>query len=630
MTIKVQCACGAKYSFDVEPVDGRMPFAVNCPACGADGTESANQIIAEQGGSAKLRVRVATPANAVPMPPALPQQVAVAVSAMERLREERRQMRRVAWIAAVVALVVVALVGAWGWVAFVGSKPRLAWSLKVPGDASAWRTGFLDDSKVFLVSPARATVHDLLSGKDLWSTTLSETASETGAAAPKVYVDHDSLWICPGSQVLRLDRLTGKIRETIPIAGRLQSFTPTETNILVVSSIAETTRLAMRIDLATGESPILRVEVPRSEKHLMPNELPPNVAPTANVLLSQALDEQKFNKPLDAMSSEFFSAGENMVELRVKLLEPKVTWVQSIKPRGSELLNGNLTAGSSGGAVEEQVLNDIKRSQTGGVKSIDESRYEVKVRRWLGEAPVEWTGRVTGVPAFFSLPTVDILAAGKLLTVFDKKNKELFEAGLSFPVNDRFTGTNWDRHSVPAAEDKEGLYFFDEGVLTAFSLPGGDVRWRLTSIGISKVQFDDQGALYVDSTTASPQDIQYSEQITFDKAAPVLLKVDPATGKILWQAPRLGQDCFLSGKFLYTASVQKGGMALTQGLAEALNAGAAQEGPVYFHLYRLDPATGDEMWDFYRAEAPAELYIRQNRILARFGNDVEAWKYIVF
>ena len=106
--------------------------------------------------------------------------------------------------------------------------------------------------------------------------------------------------------------------------------------------------------------------------------------------------------------------------------------------------------------------------------------------------------------------------------------------------------------------------------------------------------------------------------------------VDPATGKILWQAPRLGQDCFLSGKFLYTASVQKGGMALTQGLAEALNAGAAQEGPVYFHLYRLDPATGDEMWDFYRAEAPAELYIRQNRILARFGNDVEAWKYIVF
>src|SRR6266404_6380445 len=45
LEIKVQCDCGQRYKFDVEPVDGRMPFVVNCPICGLSGTERANEII---------------------------------------------------------------------------------------------------------------------------------------------------------------------------------------------------------------------------------------------------------------------------------------------------------------------------------------------------------------------------------------------------------------------------------------------------------------------------------------------------------------------------------------------------------------------------------------------------------
>jgi len=45
MEIKIFCNCGAKYKFDVEPVNGQMPRAVVCPVCGADGTAQANQII---------------------------------------------------------------------------------------------------------------------------------------------------------------------------------------------------------------------------------------------------------------------------------------------------------------------------------------------------------------------------------------------------------------------------------------------------------------------------------------------------------------------------------------------------------------------------------------------------------
>jgi hypothetical protein len=43
--LKVQCDCGQKFKFDVEPINGQMPFAVACPICGADGTEKANALL---------------------------------------------------------------------------------------------------------------------------------------------------------------------------------------------------------------------------------------------------------------------------------------------------------------------------------------------------------------------------------------------------------------------------------------------------------------------------------------------------------------------------------------------------------------------------------------------------------
>jgi hypothetical protein len=45
LELKIQCDCGQKYKFDVEPLNGQMPFKVNCPVCGAEGTGSANQML---------------------------------------------------------------------------------------------------------------------------------------------------------------------------------------------------------------------------------------------------------------------------------------------------------------------------------------------------------------------------------------------------------------------------------------------------------------------------------------------------------------------------------------------------------------------------------------------------------
>ena len=47
MELKIVCQCGQKYKFDVEPVHGQMPFAVNCPVCQTDGTTTANAHLAE-------------------------------------------------------------------------------------------------------------------------------------------------------------------------------------------------------------------------------------------------------------------------------------------------------------------------------------------------------------------------------------------------------------------------------------------------------------------------------------------------------------------------------------------------------------------------------------------------------
>jgi hypothetical protein len=67
--LKVQCDCGQKYKFDVEPVNGRMPFTVACPVCGADGTEKANALIQQL-----PQYQTAQPAPVSPAPVTAPGQ----------------------------------------------------------------------------------------------------------------------------------------------------------------------------------------------------------------------------------------------------------------------------------------------------------------------------------------------------------------------------------------------------------------------------------------------------------------------------------------------------------------------------------------------------------------------------
>src|SRR5437899_2183452 len=85
LEIKVQCDCGQRYKFDVQPVNGRMPFVVHCPVCGQEGTEKANQILGQLAPPPVAPVPMAAPIRVATVPlarPAIPSAPALRVSGL--------------------------------------------------------------------------------------------------------------------------------------------------------------------------------------------------------------------------------------------------------------------------------------------------------------------------------------------------------------------------------------------------------------------------------------------------------------------------------------------------------------------------------------------------------------------
>ncbi|NQU12128.1 PQQ-binding-like beta-propeller repeat protein, partial [bacterium] len=176
---------------------------------------------------------------------------------------------------------------------------------------------------------------------------------------------------------------------------------------------------------------------------------------------------------------------------------------------------------------------------------------------------------------------------------------------------------------APAVERDGVLYFFDQGVLTAFELDTGNVRWRLASVGISRLDFDEDGQLYVNTTSAGVESIQYSQQVNLrDRTQPVILKVNPATGQVRWKAEDQGSRFLLSGRYLFFTRVQVSAL----GLIAAVSKG--ESAPEHFRLYRVDPDSGKILWEYYRQVNPSDLAVHQNRILLVFPERLELLQFL--
>lgn len=320
---------------------------------------------------------------------------------------------------------------------------------------------------------------------------------------------------------------------------------------------------------------------------------------------------------------------DGFVEFSTRLLERRIVERSAMKPAPAKsALDSNLTAANSMKAAGE-LLNEMQRARGGDIVREDVSRYEVTLRR-PGSAET-WTGEVDGPPRLYPLQTVNVLAANKLILVFNKDNKKLWQNSLNYNVVAPLGAL--DEESAPygqgpCVERKGTLYVFDQGVLTAFELATGNVRWRLPSVGIAGLFFDDQDMLYLNTSTASPESIKYSRQIDISqKTGSVVLKVDPRNGRVLWSAEPGGLVNHVYGKYIF---VVQSYMPPESDEEDWHTVHTGFETPPYLRVKRLNPRNGHEVWEYFQQRAPLDIAFEKNTIRVVFKKEVQVLQFMAF
>jgi hypothetical protein len=364
--------------------------------------------------------------------------------------------------------------------------------------------------------------------------------------------------------------------------------------------------------------------------------LPATLANAAhNQAINQALngDQQPDAKPeLRPIESDdgfqLVPSDNGNVEFSVKLLEKKITSRVAMKaPPKKSVLDGNLTASDTGAAANE-ILNEMQRNRGGDKVTEDESKYRVTVHLPDSKSSADWTGEVIGPPEVFPLKTVNVVAGNKTLIVLDKANKKLWQADLSYDIS--HTMSEFGLKSLygdgPCIERGDTLYVFDQAVLTAFDLANGNARWRVPTVGVVGIFFDDKGMLYVNTTTGSPDKIRYSRQIDVtDKTQPVIMKLDPKTGKTLWSSNEHGFVTYVSGKFIYAVSSFDPRDDDEPGNDNDLT--AILRRPPFLRIRRVNPSNGSLMWEYSQDRAPLDIQFDGNSIELVFRKEVQVLRF---
>ena len=677
MEIKVHCSCGTRFAFEVEPVHGRMPVRVKCPGCGADGTDLANEVL-------QHKFHLTAPLPPLPLPPAAPvpavqsspvgptpppaeptttgtvfcprhpknpvvevcrvcgkpicdecmEQFGYVCSAYcqgqaARLQKglpvyekqksvvqaKQRRWGALAWRAGVFLLIV--FLGAWIWYAFFGSHPRVIYSEKLPRGDRARFYQFLVPDQVLSIKASQMTLFDLKEQRQLWSVALQSSTSAAAAdddpasyPKPHVIATANDLWILSPGHITQYDRHTGNRKQEIPLNPPFFGMGQNADGMTVISSDESGREIIMRIAFPGGTIQTEPVET--SAVAPVPGGL--SMAPPVDAVEPKVRTGERVS-----LGDMFIPDRAEVVRIKTDLIERRTITRQAMKPQKKSMVEDTLTAGQSEEA-SQQMINDMRRDQTGGVEEEDASRYQVNLRRLPAGAAPDWTGEVIGTPSFFALTTRDVLVAGSTIHVFDKQNKQLWAANLTYSIPPHYSEDFATEADPPCVESGGNLYVFDRGMLTSFDAATGEVHWRLTSVGISQVLPDGKEHLYVTSTTASPDTIQFSQQVNLtSKANPVILKVDAATGKVLWRAEGIGDKCFLSGKFIYAsrAAVDPTTM-MTPG-----------EDPLYyFDFYRLNPSDGRALWDYSQSRHPVQIEVQGNEILLHFRGELQVLKFL--
>jgi len=342
----------------------------------------------------------------------------------------------------------------------------------------------------------------------------------------------------------------------------------------------------------------------------------------------QSTSDESDEPDINGRNFSLVPDGDSYIAFGSQMMKENIVQHDAMRapPQHSALDNPNLGTANETAAVNEQ-LNELQRNSGGGTVIEDQSTYQVVLRR-PGSAQPDWTGQVIGPPQFYPLATVNVLAAGKTIIVFDKSNKKLWQSELTYNITggdkqmDRLETSPYG--AGPCAENNGTLYVFDQAVLTAFDPTSGNARWRIPTVGTVGLFFDDKGTVYVNTTTGNPDDIKYSRQIDVSKATmAVVMKVDPSTGTILWRTHPGGYISYLSGKFIYSYKEYDPGDEEDQ----SDDATAAIMGTAYTKIIRINPSNGRVMWEHDEGRAPVDVQFDNNMISLVLKKEVEVLKY---
>lgn len=424
---------------------------------------------------------------------------------------------------------------------------------------------------------------------------------------PEVLRDGATIWIVKTNNVRMLDHENGRVTKEFSVAGKIIKTMPGDRCAYVLAANATGTQQLIRIG-ADGELKAATVKDAVGERSFSRSQ--------------GAASLQQHRTEVSAMSGE-------LVQLDVRLLRAKITEREALKHDSAsdwEQADKNTTGGWSGDAavIARTMANDAQREATGGKERIDESDYEIVLRRPFNptvpdSAPVTVQGR----PELFSTTSFDLVVAGQTLLAFDRSNKKLWQSTLAFAAAPHFVDYEFDTTtSLPCTEDDKHLYFFDRGCLTAFDRQNGAVVWRLPSVGIRKMQLDsggllDRGAiLYVLTQNGSPESLRYAQEATAP-TEPLLLKVEASSGKILWKLDKY-QDCFVSGGNVYVTRESRTADDLVNSVFERSKGVQTR-----FKVYKLSAFDGKPQWEWFEPRRPLQISADKKKVSLLFGEELQ-------
>ena len=219
--MKIACACGTKYSFDLTPEMARQPIRFVCQNCGLDSSDLVNELIRQQFGVVNQPVPVpqqrvvavvskpAAVSEEVETPQTCPKHIGeltthrclvcqkpicpkcmelfgylcsahckgkaelqgldVPVYANQKAVVEARHWRKIGRIAIASALVVLSFLGVWIWYAWIGSASRVTFSVRFPEAAYSGQCQLCPQNQIVVLHGGLLARHDVKAKKEIWS-----------------------------------------------------------------------------------------------------------------------------------------------------------------------------------------------------------------------------------------------------------------------------------------------------------------------------------------------------------------------------------------------------------------------------------------------------------------------------